>query len=431
MDRKSVKIAILGLGTVGTGVFKLLNTNRQDITRKIGLPLEMKKILVRDLFKQRAVAADSERLTTNWKDILEDQEIKIVVEVMGGIEPTGDLLLQALSRGKSVVTANKDLLALRGAELFESAEQHGTDLFFEASVAGGIPIVRPLKECLAGNSIRQVMGIINGTTNYILTAMGERGSGFKEMLSQAQKLGYAEADPTADIKGLDAARKIAILASIAFNTRVTFADVYVEGIEHICPEDLVYARELGYVIKLLGIAQEKEGEIEVRVHPAFIRKDHPLAAVKDVFNAIFVRGDGIGEAMFYGQGAGEMPTASAILGDVVAAARNLVHGCTGRVGCTCYDHKRIRSINEAEVEFYLRLTVKDRPGVLAGIAGVFGNQNVSLASVLQKKTSAGMAEVVLITHKVQEQNLRNALKIINGLSTVAEVSNVIRVEGSD
>ncbi len=419
------------MGTVGTGVVKLFNKNKQDIIKKVGMPLEIEKVLVRDLLKTRQVKLGAEKYTTDAGEILNSPDIDIVVEVMGGLSPAKEFIAEALDRGKAVITANKDIMALHGAELFEIAERKSLDLLFEASVAGGIPIIRPLKECLAGNRIQKVMGIINGTTNYILTAMEERGTTFAEALTEAQSLGYAEADPTSDVEGLDAARKISILASIAFNTRVTFPDVYAEGISGIATEDIVYARELGYTIKLLGIAQEQNGEIEVRVHPVFIRRKHPLAAVKDVYNAIFVQGDGVGKTMFYGQGAGELPTASAVLGDIIAAARNLIHNCTGRVGCTCYEHKRLKPIGEVKVKFYLRLAVKDQPGVLATIAGVFGNQNVSIATVLQKKTCGDMAEIVLITHEVEEQNLRDSLKIIKDLSIVAEVSSVLRVEGSE
>ncbi|GAW93246.1 homoserine dehydrogenase [Calderihabitans maritimus] len=431
MSKDSVQIGLLGLGTVGTGVLKVLTQNSSDIEQKVGKKIEVKKILVRDINKPRRVEVDPSLLTTEVQDILEDEDIDIVVEVMGGIEPAKDYVLEALHRGKNVVTANKDLLAEYGKELFEASAEHSSDLFFEASVAGGIPIIRPLKECLAGNRIEEVMGIINGTTNYILTKMTTEGSDFEEVLKQAQELGYAEADPTADVKGYDAARKIAILASIAFGTRVTFRDVYVEGITEISREDIEYARELGYVIKLLGIAREKDGVVEVRVHPALIPVCHPLAAVNDVFNAVFVRGDAVGEAMFYGRGAGELPTASAVVGDIIEVARDLNLGVTGRIACTCFTQKRIKPIGEVETKFYLRLKVKDQPGVLAGIASVFGNMDVSLASVIQKRREEDWAEIVLITHQVQEKNLRDALTIIRNLSTVDSVGNVIRVEGSE
>ncbi|KKM08798.1 homoserine dehydrogenase [Clostridiales bacterium PH28_bin88] len=427
MAKDRISVGILGLGTVGSGVVKVLRQNREGIAHKVGLPVEVAKVVVRDLNKPRSVDLLPGVLTTNPAEVLEDPAIDVVVEVMGGIEPAKEYILRALHRGKHVVTANKDLLAIHGKELFDAAAEHGSDLFFEASVAGGIPIIAALKESLAGNRIRKVMGIVNGTTNFILSKMTALGAGFGEVLAEAQALGYAEADPTADVEGYDAARKIAILASIAFNTRVTLRDVYVEGIAKITARDITYARELGYVIKLLGIAREAGGVVEVRVHPAFIPREHPLAAVNDAFNAIFITGDAVGDTMFYGRGAGELPTASAVVGDIIAVARDLTHNVSGRIACTCFEQKPIRPMGEVEASFYLRLAVKDKPGVLAGIASVFGNQDVSLATVLQKKTMGEDAEIVLITHRVQEQNLQDALCIIEGLSTVTEISNVIRV----
>ncbi|WP_035270476.1 homoserine dehydrogenase [Desulfitibacter alkalitolerans] len=428
----TIKVGLLGLGTVGTGVAKVLKNNQDSITKKVGKPVELAKVLVNNTKKQRSITLPDGVITDKPEDVLDNPEISIIVEVMGGIEPAKDYIIRALDNDKHVVTANKDLIAIHGKELFEAAQNKNSDLFFEASVAGGIPIIRPLKECLAGNRLEQVMGIINGTTNYILTKMTQEGSDFSEVLKEAQDLGYAEADPTADIEGYDAARKIAILASVAFGTRVTFSDVYVEGITKITAEDIQYARDLGYVIKLLGIANSINGHVEVRVHPAFIPKHHPLAAVNDVFNAIFIKGDAIGEAMFFGRGAGEMPTASAVVGDIVAAARDIVYGVTGRISCTCFEEKPIIKIGEIQSEYYLRLKVADKPGVLASIAGVFGNHDVSIASVVQKSTGKnGKAEIVLITHKVNENSIRDALQIIGGMSIVDTISNVIRVEGGN
>lgn len=425
-----IKIGMLGLGTIGTGVVKVLAKNGKDIETKVGRKLELSKVLVRDLRKERQVDIPH-ILTTNPADILDDPEIDIVVEVMGTIDTAFEYILRAFENKKAVVTANKDLIAVHGKKLFEAADRNGCDFFFEASVAGGIPIIRPLKECLCGNKISMIMGIINGTTNYILTKMSLEGSEFDEALAEAQRLGYAEPDPTADIEGYDAARKIAILASIAFNSRITYPDVYVEGITQISSYDIKYAEELGYVVKLLGIAKGGEEEVEVRVHPVFIPRSHPLASVYNEFNAIFVKGDAVGETMFFGKGAGELPTASAVVGDIISAARNLRYGMSGRIGCTCFEHKRIKPITEVESKFYIRISVKDRPGVLASISGVFGNTNVSLASVIQKRLEGDFAELVLITHKVQEANLWDALAVIGGLSVVAEVGSVIRVEGSE
>ncbi|HBT20528.1 MAG TPA: homoserine dehydrogenase [Peptococcaceae bacterium] len=431
MNENSIKIGLLGLGTVGSGVVEVLNKNSSVIQKKVGRKIEIKGILVRDKAKKRNIDVPQHLLTTNPDDILEDPEIDIVVEVMGTIDFARRYILKAFENKKSVVTANKDLIALHGKELFEAAEKAGRDLFFEASVAGGIPIIRPLKECLSGNRISRIMGIINGTTNYILTKMSRDNMEFNDALAEAQRLGYAESDPTEDIEGFDAARKIAILASIAFNSRVTYKDVYVEGITKINSYDIRYAEELGYAVKLLGIAKEVDGELDVRVHPVFIPTSHALAAVSDEFNAIFVEGDAVGEAMFYGKGAGKLPTASAVIGDIISASRNIIFGMPGRVGCTCFDHKKIKPIQEVESKFYLRLLVKDQPGVLASIAGVFGNSNVSIASVIQKRIEGDMAEIVLVTHRVKEANLRDALKIIEGLSVVGNIGNVIRVEGSD
>jgi len=427
-----IKIGLLGLGTVGTGVVKVLKNNQDNITRKVGKPVELLKVLVSDKKKQRSITLPDGVLTDKPEDVLANPDIDIVVEVMGGIEPARDYIVTALNNNKQVICANKDLIALHGKELYEVAQNKNSDLFFEASVAGGIPIIRPLKECLAGNKIEQVMGIINGTTNYMLTKMTQEGSDFSEVLKEAQNFGYAEADPTADIEGYDAARKIAILASIAFGTRIAFSDVYVEGITKITPADVAYAKDLGYVIKLLGIANCINDKVEVRVHPAFVPKNHPLATVDDVFNAIFIKGDAVGEVMFYGRGAGEMPTASAVIGDIITAARNIVYGATGRIACTCFEQKPLAKIGEMQSEYYLRLKVADKPGVLASIAGVLANHDVSIASVVQKNAGKnGSAEVVLITHKVTENSVKDALQIIGGMSIVDTISNVIRVEGGN
>ena len=424
---KKIKIALLGFGTVGTGVYKLINKQKESFCHKVGAEIEISKILVRNKNKERPELLHKELLTDDWQEIIQDEEIEIIVEVMGGIEPAKTYILEALKAGKNVVTANKDLLAEYGRELLDTAHLKNKDLAFEASVGGGIPIIRPLKQCLAGNDIEEVMGIINGTTNYILTKMTYENLSFGEALAQAQELGYAEADPTSDIEGLDAARKLAILASIAFHSRVTFKDVYVEGITKIALADIIYAQELGYVIKLVGLARQTVSGIEARVHPMFIRKSHPLAAVNDSFNAVFVRGDAVGEAMFFGRGAGEMPTASAVLGDIIDVTRNIVNNCTGRISCTCYYKSPVKNINEITSKYYLRLKAVDKPGVFASIAGVFGNHNVSLDSVIQKHRKENIAEIVIITDYVQEKDFRDALQIIKGLSIVAEVSSVIRV----
>lgn len=428
MSKSRISIGMLGMGTVGRGVYRILNENRDGIEQKVGASIEIKKILVRDITKDRGLELDQSLLTTDAGDVIDNPAIDIVVEVLGGIKPALDYSLKALKHGKSLVTANKDMIAAHGKELFEAAEDNGCDIFFEASVAGGIPIIRPLKECLAANRIRQVIGIINGTTNYMLTRMSEEGLNFGEALAQAQSLGYAEADPTADVEGYDAARKLAILASIAFNTRVPLDQVYLEGITRVTAEDIKYAAELNYVVKLLGIAKESEEGVEVRVHPALLSKNHPLATVNDVYNAIYVCGDAVGDVMFFGRGAGELPTASAVVADVMSAARYQLRNVPGIISCTCFDEKPIKPMGLTSTKYYIRLNVADKPGVLASIAFVFGSNEVSLASVIQKQTTGHAAEIVLVTHRVLERNLQDALKIIKDLSTVDEVSNVIRVE---
>lgn len=429
MSEKVIQIGLLGLGTVGRGVYRIIEGNGANIKQRIGAGLAIKKILVRDPLRDRGLDLEPGQLTAAVEDILDDPEIKIVVEVMGGIEPTLDYVTTALQNGKSVVTANKDMIANHGKELFALAEAHGADLLFEASVAGGIPIIRPLKQCLAANRISQVVGIINGTTNYMLTKMTKEGLDFDEVLQEAQARGYAEADPTADVEGYDAARKLAILASIAFNSRITPEKVYVEGITRITAADIDYAGELNYTIKLLAIARETEQGVEVRVHPALIPTRHPLAAVHDVYNAIYVTGDAVGDTMFYGQGAGELPTASAVVGDVMDAARNMLFSVPGMITCTCYEEKDVLEMGAVECRYYLRLRVSDRPGVLAAIAYALGDKKVSLATVLQKQTDSVTAEIVMVTHRVREQNMQEALEIIKHLSSVQEISNVIRVEG--
>lgn len=382
-----INAALLGFGTVGSGVFTLLEQNAETITRRTGDSIRIKRVFERDREKCLAFGVAPERLAADIEEILNDPDIDIVIELIGGIEPAAAFILQAMRKGKHIVTANKDLIASRGRELFAAAEENHVDFYFEASVAGGIPIIYPLKQSLSANRIQEVIGILNGTTNYILSKMSMEGRSYNEVLTEAQQLGYAEADPSADVDGLDAARKIAILSSIAFNTRITVDQVYVEGITSITPADIKYARDLGFVVKLLAIAKEEKEQIQVRVHPAFLPKSHPLASVNDVFNAVFVQGDAVGEIMHYGRGAGKMPTASSVVGDVIEIGRNILNHSNARIGCTCYEEREILNIGALQAMFYIRMTVTDRPGVLAGIAGVFGNNNVSIATVLQKPAS--------------------------------------------
>lgn len=422
---KKIKIGLLGLGTVGTGVYKLIRMRSDVMERTIGAQLEIKKILVHNKNKKRE-GVDESLLTDNWKDILEDEEIQIVIEVIGGIEPAKTMILEALKAGKNVVSANKDLIAEEGRELLDTAQEYGKDFLFEAAVAGGIPIIRPLKQCLAGNEITDVLGIVNGTTNYILTKMFEEGMEFEDALGQAQKLGYAEADPTADVEGLDAGRKVAIMASIAFHSRVVFSDVYTEGITKITAADIAYAKEFDSVIKLLGVARNTESGIEVGVYPVMLPKDHPLASVRESFNAVFIHGDAVDDAMFYGRGAGEMPTASAVVGDVIDVARDLAYDCTGRISCTCYRQIPVKDFGEIENKFFLRMQVKNRPGVLAQIAQVFGGHKVSIARVVQKNVHLEKAELVIVTERVKERHMKDATEELKNMDSIYEISSVIR-----
>lgn len=422
---KKIKVALLGVGTVGTGVYKLIHRRADVMEKTMGAELEIKKILVHNLAKKRE-GIETELLTDNWQEILNDEEIQIVIEVMGGIEPAKTMILEALHAGKHVVTANKDLIAVHGGELLEAAEEKQCDFLFEAAVAGAIPIIRPLKQCLAGNEITEVLGIVNGTTNYILTKMFEENMGFEEALAKATELGYAEADPTADVEGLDAGRKVAIMASIAFHSRVVFDDVYTEGITKITSKDIAYAKEFDSVIKLLGVARNTEQGIEAGVYPMMLNKEHPLASVRDSFNAVFVHGDAADDAMFYGRGAGELPTASAILGDAIDVARNLKCGCNGRISCTCYNQIPVKSFEEVKNKFFLRMQVHNKPGVLAQIAQVFGNHKVSIARVVQKNAKSENAELVISTDQVKEKHLKNALQVLKEMEDIIEISSVIR-----
>ena len=429
MSKKIIHAALLGLGTVGTGVYKVLKSQEEEMEQKIGAAVAIKKILVRNLKKAAAKLQEPELLTDSWQEILEDESIDIIIEVMGGIHPAKEYITAALRAGKHVVTANKDLVASFGGELLDCAAEHHCDFLFEASVAGGIPIIRPLKQCLAGNHISEVVGIVNGTTNFILTKMTQEHMEFADALALATRLGYAEADPTADIQGYDAGRKVAIMASIAFNSRVTFEDVSTEGITHISSKDIRYAKELGCVIKLLGVAKNAENGIEVKVQPMLVPEGHPLASVNDSFNAVFVHGDAVDDAMFYGRGAGELPTASAIVGDVFDIVRNILFQCTGRISCTCYKELPIKKQEETESRFFLRLHVDDKPGVLAGIASVLGNYKVSIAQMIQKHRKEDFAEIVDVTSEVREGNFHDAMLIIEGMKAVHKISSVIRVYG--
>ena len=426
MEQAVRKIALLGMGTVGGGVYEIIEKQKEEMPFKIGAALEVVKVLVRNKAKY-ADRIPAEKLTDVWEDVIGDDSIDIVVEVMGGIEPARTYIKAALEKGKHVVTANKDLMAMHGHELLELAGEHHCDLLFEAAVAGGIPIIRPLKQCLAGNNITEIMGIINGTTNFILTKMKEDGMDFGEALQLATDLGYAEADPTADIEGYDAGRKLAIMASIAFHTPVTFDDVFTEGITKITAKDMRYAKEMGCSIKLLGIAKNTETGIEVKVHPTMIPENHPLAAVNDSFNAVFVHGDAVDDAMFYGRGAGALSTGSAVVGDIMDVARNMLFHCNGRIGCSCYKNLPIKRIGDTTSRYYIRMRLEDRAGTLAAMAGVFAENDASIAILLQKETIENDAEIVVVTHEVAEKKFMDAIKKFSSMEMVKEISSIIRV----
>ncbi|HWQ89184.1 MAG TPA: homoserine dehydrogenase [Desulfitobacteriaceae bacterium] len=424
---RNINVGILGLGTVGSGVVSILQQNAQDIRIRTQSDIIIKRVLVLNPQEPQKIAGNF-ALTDKADEILLDPEIDIVIEVMGGIEPARSHILKALRNGKHVITANKDLLALHGQELLEIAKAEGRDLYFEASVAGGIPIIAALRQSLAANRITKIIGIINGTTNYILTAMADQGRDYHEVLAEAQKLGYAEADPTSDVEGLDAARKLAIMASIAFNSRVKLSDVYVEGISRITRADLQYAAELGCTIKLLAVGKHLDEGIEIRVHPAILPKAHPLASVNGVFNAIYVVGNAVGETMFYGRGAGSLPTGSAVVADLIQVIRNIASQATSTMNCSCYQQLPIKKSSEFVTAFYIRLLVKDEPKVLANLALLFAEANISFASIIQKPRENKEAELVLLTHPCREGQLQEALNSVRAYNKVLTIHNVIRFE---
>ncbi|MBT8203158.1 MAG: homoserine dehydrogenase [Acidimicrobiia bacterium] len=423
-----VGIGILGFGTVGGALLTKLINEHASISTKTGLEIAVVKVAVRDTAKARSVSLSPGVLTNDPWEVVNDPGVQLVVEIMGGEDPAGDLVAEALRLGKPVVTANKALIAARGKELIAIAEESGVPLLFEAAVAGGIPIIRPLSETLAGEQIDRVLGIVNGTTNYILTQMTENGAEYKAALAEAQELGYAEADPTADVSGADAAAKAAILASLAFGTWVGFERVYTEGIDGIDATDVRIAAELGYVIKLLAVAENTAEGISVRVHPTFVPGDHPLAVIRGATNAVFVEGPSFGELLFAGPGAGGAPTGTAVLGDVVDAARELLAGAEVAPPIR-FQPGRLFDFTSVKTTWYLRLEVADRPGVLAQVAGVFGDNDVSIKSVWQEGEDDG-ATLLLVTHAHEEGRHRASLDELRALDVVRNVGAVIRVEGT-
>lgn len=429
-------VGVLGCGNVGAALVELIQERGDEIRERTGVRLRIGKVAVRSTSKQRDVEVDASVLTTDAHSVVTDPEIDLVVEVIGGIEPARELIAAAVKHGKPVVTANKELLANVGGELFAAADSAGVDLLFEAAVAGGIPIIRPLRESLVAEDVTRVMGIVNGTTNYILTKMAEERWTYAAALAEAQSLGYAERDPTADVEGFDAGAKAAIIATIAFGARVVAGDVFHEGISAITIEDISFAERLGFVIKLLAIAERfDDGTIAVRVHPAMVPTEHPLASVRESFNAVFVEGGAVGDLMFYGRGAGGHPTASAVLGDVVDAAANLAKGTHATIGS--FGKAHLRPIDELSSPYYVNLDVIDRHGVLAAVAGVFGAHEVSIRSMEQEALDPadggpdGAARLIFITHTAREADVRATLQELRKLDAVLSVGSVLRVIGDE
>ena len=435
--KSRIGVGIIGFGTVGTGVAKVLLDNAELIRRRVGVPVDVLRIADLDVTRDRGIQLPPGILTTDAMQVLNDPAIDIVVELIGGYDTAKKMIMEAIRAGKHVVTANKALLALHGEEIFDAAARKGVDVGFEASVGGGIPVLRALTEGLAGNAIQSIYGIINGTANYILSKMTHEGRGFESVLADAQRAGYAEADPTFDVEGVDSAHKLAILVSLAYGTPVNFKEIYTEGIAQITATDIAYAKQFGYVIKLLGIAKLVDGKIEARVHPTMLPEASPLAQVEDVYNAIQLVGDAVGDVVLYGRGAGSMPTGSAVVSDVIAIGRNLLTGGVGRVPTASFQPDQrlplcLTPMEEIESLYYLRFMVVDRPGVLAQIAGDLGRHGISISSVLQQGRREGQTvPVVIKTHMAKERDVQTALREINQKPFVSEPATLIRVEGTD
>lgn len=429
MEKKSVKVGLMGFGTVGTGVVRIISGHQEDLFKQTGLSIEIHKILVQNREKQRSISVAEGIITTNVEDILYHPEIDIVIEVIGGIHPTKEYILTALEQGKHVVTANKDLMALHGAEILRKAQEKSCDVFYEASVAGGIPILRALVEGLSSDRITKMMGIVNGTTNYILTKMSKDGADYAEVLKEAQALGYAEADPTSDVEGLDAARKMAILSTLGFRAAMNLDEVDVQGISQISQEDIAYGKKLGYEMKLLGLAQRDDDEIEVSVQPTLVHKSHPLASVNGVFNAVYVHGEAVGETMFYGPGAGELPTATAVVSDLVSVVKNMKLGVNGCGMVAPYKEKKLKSDDKKFAKYFLRMIVADQRGVLAKITQLFAENNISLDQVIQQPYNGGkQAEIVMITHEIAKSDLDIVLLYMRDMDVIMDIKSCYRVE---
>ncbi|MDP2682858.1 MAG: homoserine dehydrogenase [Deltaproteobacteria bacterium] len=431
---QKINIGLIGFGTVGTGLVKVLKENAKVIQERLGAEIVLKKIADKDITRDRGVEIDKSIITTDANDIINDPSINIVIELVGGIEPAKTFILKALNNKKHVVTANKALLSQHGEEIFKTAAKNNVDIGFEASVGGGIPIIKALKEGLVANKINSIYGIINGTANYILSKMTNEGGKFEDVLKKAQEKGYAEADPTYDVEGIDTAHKLAILINLAYGTYIRLEDIYTEGISKVTPLDIKFAKEFGYKIKLLAIAKEEGGKIEARVHATMIPADHLLATVDGVYNAIHLKGNAVGSVMFYGRGAGMMPTASAVAADVVDICRNIIKSASQRVAPLSYTEEsvkniEIRHIENLEIPYYLRFSVLDKPGVLSRISGVLGNHNISILSVMQKDRKVGGAvPIVIMTHHAKEKELMTALHEIDKLDVVLDKTVYFRIE---
>ncbi len=427
---KSLKIGLMGLGTVGTGVVRLVQDHQEDLQRQIGCAVEIAKILVRDKQKARSIHVDPRLLTEEPAEIILDPEIDIVIEVMGGVEETKQHILAALEHRKHIVTANKDLMALHGAEILKKAAEMKCDVMYEASVAGGIPILRTLVDGLASDRITKIMGIVNGTTNYILSKMSRDGADYKEVLEEAMRLGYAEADPTNDVEGFDAAYKMVILSTLGFRMNVTMEDAEVRGISQVTKEDILYGKRLGYEVKLLGIAERQDDLIRISVEPTMVKNTHPLASVDGVFNAVYVYGEAVGETMFYGPGAGELPTATSVVADLIAVARNVMLGVSGVRPFEAYNNKKLMADEQTTLKCFLLLRVQDKAGVLYKITEVFSKYDVSLEAVLQQPTTDHTdAEITIITHDATKAGIKKVLQGLKELDCVYEIKSMYRVEG--
>jgi len=425
-----IRVGILGFGVVGTGLYQVLTENADSIIQRVGRPVTVKRIADVDWDRPRDVTVPDELKTTDAYEIINDPEINIVAETIGGLEPAMKFVMDAIAAGKSVVTSNKEMIARHGHDILAAAAANSVDVQFEGAVGGVVPIIRTLKESLDADHIYEIMGIVNGTTNYILTEMSREGLDFQVALGQAQQLGYAEADPTDDVEGIDAANKLAILSAIAFGRRVDVDQIYREGISQLLPEDIAYAHRMGYVVKLLAIARRRDDDsVETHVHPVLLSQKHPLASVSGPFNAIFVRGRACDEVMLYGRGAGSLPTGSAVAGDVIDSARNLTKNAAGRVPCVCAGQAEIVPMGEVSSRVYVRMKVKDQPGVMGAISTIFGSQSISIACVMQEDTDGQTADIVWIMHECGEDQLTGALAAIQALPIVEAIPARIRVEG--